>query len=112
MDAPSSAAVIRCTGDVGLRTCDATHAALTAALATHDEVVVDCTEARDVDVGFVQMLISARRTADASGQRLRLSAPADGALLEVLVRGGFLDPQHAGAGAEAALWAGITGESR
>jgi anti-anti-sigma regulatory factor len=112
MDAPPSAVVIRCAGDAGLRSCDENRTALAAALAAHDEVVVDCTDAEDVDVSFVQLLLAAWKTACASGRRLRLSDSPSGALLEALVRGGFLDPQHAGDGADGALWTANTGTSR
>ena len=112
MDAPPPPAVTSLAGDVSIRTCDATHAALAAALATRVDVVVDCSAAHNIDVSFVQLLLSARRTAEACGSRFELSAPADGALRDVLERGGFLHPQDAEGSAEAALWTGTTGVCR
>ena len=94
MDASPSAAVVRLAGDLGVRTCEATHAALLNAIAARDAVVVDCTDGEEVDASFVQLLLAARKTAAGRGCRLSLSAAAGGPLLAVLVRGGFLDLDH------------------
>jgi hypothetical protein len=45
----------------------------------------------ETDLTFVQLLEAARRDAAKDGRRLTLDAPAGGAVLEVLQRGGFLD---------------------
>jgi anti-anti-sigma regulatory factor len=93
MDASPSAAVVRLAGDLGVRTCEATHAALLNAIVAHDAVVVDCTDAEETDASFVQLLLAARKTAAGRGCRFSLSAMAGDRLLGVLVRGGFLDPR-------------------
>lgn len=54
-------------------------------------MVVDIEDLVETDLTFVQLLESARRKAGENGVGLTLSKPADGALLEVLRRGGFLD---------------------
>lgn len=107
MDASPSAAVVRLAGDLGLRTCDATHAALLDAIAAHDEVVVDCTDADEIDASLPQLLLAARKAAAGRGCRLRLSAPASGAMLDALVRGGFVDPDHPDP-----FWSNGAGEGR
>lgn len=43
-----------------------------------------------VDLTFVQLMESARRTARDGGRSFSLAAPATGPLLETLERGGFL----------------------
>lgn len=73
---------IRSINDIRIRMIDALdgHAQVTAKVA--DDAVVDLT--------FVQLMESARRSAREGGKDLRLAAPASGLLLETLQRGGFL----------------------
>jgi ABC-type transporter Mla MlaB component len=77
-------------GALTLRTIDGTHAALRQALSKHASIEIDCAAASDIDLGVIQLLLAARKSAAASGKSLTLSAPADGALRAALVRGGFL----------------------
>jgi anti-anti-sigma regulatory factor len=51
---------------------------------------IDLAEVTDIDLTFVQLIESARRSAAESGTALRLAAPASGFVLETLQRGGFL----------------------
>ncbi len=56
-----------------------------------DNVTIDVSALSEVDLTFVQLIESARRAAGERGRAIRLSQPAQGALLQVLQRGGFLD---------------------
>lgn len=61
-------------------------------------IEIDIAGVTDADLTLVQLIESARRSAALSGTPLRLSAPASGAVLALLQRGGFLgdeDPQRA-----------------
>lgn len=63
---------------------------------TRDEpVVVSFADVAEVDLTFAQLLEAARRTAAATGRSIRLERPAEGPVLQVLQRGGFLDPEDA-----------------
>jgi ABC-type transporter Mla MlaB component len=77
-------------GAVTLRTIDSTHAALREALAKHAKIEIDCATATEIDLSAIQLLLAARKSAEAAGKSLALSAPADGALRDALSRGGFL----------------------
>lgn len=55
-------------------------------------VIVDVGKTSDVDLSFVQLLLSARRSAAQTNTDLTLSSPASDALLATLTRGGFLSP--------------------
>jgi len=55
-------------------------------------VVVNLDDVVEADLTLAQLLEAARRTANARGQTIRLETPAQGAVLQVLQRGGFLDP--------------------
>lgn len=69
----------------------AAHAELGAVLRKHGPVVVDISGVTEADLTFVQLLEAARRSTADTGQDLTLRHSADGAVLEVLQRGGFLD---------------------
>lgn len=61
---------------------------------THNEdATIDVSSLSEVDLTFVQLIESARRAAADRGRTIRLRAPAQGALLQVLQRGGFLGPE-------------------
>ena len=79
------------TGELTLRTVAAAHADLAAALEAHDEVTARVDAEATVDLAFVQLIESARRTAAEAGRGSALAAPAQGALLETLRRGGFVE---------------------
>jgi ABC-type transporter Mla MlaB component len=72
----SGAATIRQADDIAER--------LRQALASSDRLEVDCSGVTEADVSFIQLLLSARKSAEASNKALTLSAPASGPLLEVL----------------------------
>jgi anti-anti-sigma regulatory factor len=68
------------------------HATLVEAIGNDAPVVVSLDDVTEVDLTFAQLLEAARRTATARGQIIRMEKPAEGALLQVLQRGGFLNP--------------------
>lgn len=78
-------------GDLSIRAISKAHGVLTQALDAHDAVVADVDEAAEIDLTFIQLLVSARRTAAAAGKSFELARPAVGQLLETLNRGGFIN---------------------
>ena len=58
---------------------------LKQALDSADRVEVDCTGVTEVDITFMQLLLSACKSAGARGQTVSLSTPASGALLEAVI---------------------------
>jgi anti-anti-sigma regulatory factor len=83
--------VVRLDGSLTLNRARDLHGALQEALGSGHPVVVDCADAAEVDVTFLQLLLAARRGADALGRSLSLGQPASGALRLALRRCG-LDP--------------------
>ena len=71
----------------------AAHDALGAALRQDDAIIVDIASVDETDLTFVQLIESARRKAAETGRDFTLRHSADGAVLEVLRRGGFLDDE-------------------
>jgi anti-anti-sigma regulatory factor len=62
---------------------------LAAALSEGRDILVDCRAADETDLSFVQMLLSARRSAQAAGIDFQLASPLPQALATTLDRGGF-----------------------
>lgn len=83
--------VVKMSGDLTIRGVGKAHTQLLAAVRKHPSVVVQIDEAASVDLTLVQLLQSARRSAQAAERRLDLAQPASGGLLEVLRRGGFAE---------------------
>lgn len=88
-----TAVTVGLSGLTTLRTITTAHEKLLSALTrTGGRVIIDVGENNDVDLSFVQLLLSAYRTAAQTNTDLTLSSPASGALLKTLTRGGFLHP--------------------
>jgi len=68
---------------------------LSAAVTAGGDLVVDISCVTDADLSFVQLIESARASSAQQGATLRLAGPAEGALRDVLERGGFLDGANA-----------------
>jgi anti-anti-sigma regulatory factor len=84
-------------GVLTIKNAEEIHAKFLEVLGGSGDIVIDTADADEVDVSFVQLLLAARRSAREQGRALSLSAPAEGLLREVLVRGGFV-------AADAAFW--------
>jgi len=82
-------------GPLTIRTIGPIHDALVDALARHQTVQLDCSGADAIDLSFIQLLLSARRSARDAGRQLTLAAPAGGALRAALEHGGFLPSEGA-----------------
>ena len=62
------------------------------ALRQFPSVTIDCSGASEVDLSFIQLVLSARKSASACAKTLLLAQPADGALLEALRQAGLVAP--------------------
>lgn len=89
--APAPAATVRLHGSINLQTIVETYRDLIGVLGDHAQVVIATDEVTDLDLTLVQLLDSARRTARGAGGSVTLAAPAQGALLAILQRGGFVE---------------------
>lgn len=97
---------IALTGDLTIQTIGAAHAQLREAFAAGRPVRVDVAADATVDLTLPQLLEAARRTAAGAGLDFALAAPAAGALLETLNRGGFTQTAE-----QRAFWLAQTGEA-
>jgi anti-anti-sigma regulatory factor len=91
MTAPTSETVrLVLDGNLTIRTVEAIHSRLLEAVRGGANLKIDCAAASNVDVSFIQLLLAARSSARELGREITLAAPAAGALLDTLKRGGFL----------------------
>jgi len=61
-------------------------------LSAGADVALDLGDIEDADLSFIQLIISAQRSAQAHGLSLTLSSPAPEPILQTLERGGFIGP--------------------
>lgn len=83
--------LISFSGDVTVSNIDQAHEELGAVLRQDGPVVVDIDGVTETDLTFVQLIEAARRKAGETGLDFTLRHAADGPVLAVLQRGGFLD---------------------
>jgi DNA-binding transcriptional ArsR family regulator len=74
------------------------------ALGQFPSVTIDCSGATEVDLSFIQLILSARKSASASAKTLSLAQPADGALLEALRQAGLVAPAEREPVADQTFW--------
>jgi len=73
-----------------VRNIHAAYDRLSAALAEHQSVEIHFHDITECDLSLIQLILSAKRSAERGGKALRLSSPADGKLRSALERAGFL----------------------
>ena len=88
---------------------EAIHSETLAALSDHPSVAIDCANASEMDVAFIQILVAAHRFAAQSGKSVALAAPPTGVLAETLKRCGFPTPKRPTSGLAEALSLSATG---
>jgi ABC-type transporter Mla MlaB component len=91
-------------GSLTLRTIETTRAQLLEKMEQHPALEVDCSAASEIDLSFVQLLLSARASAQSAGKVLALAQPASGVLRDVLERGGFIGAVPGQVTADEAFW--------
>lgn len=88
-DIEPASAVLVLQGPLTVREIAAVRDRLLEALSAQQSVQIDCSRADSVDLSFIQLLLSAHKTAQQAGKRLMLAAPANGVLRAALAAGGF-----------------------
>lgn len=83
---------IQLAGAGGIRNIAHYHDALSEGLSAGTDVGLDLSGMEEADVAFIQLVIAARRSAQARGLTLTLSTPAPEPILQTLERGGFIGP--------------------
>ncbi|MGZ3275876.1 MAG: STAS domain-containing protein [Caulobacteraceae bacterium] len=78
-------------GDLSIRGIDAAYGLLAEAFKDDGDLLISVSADAAIDLTLVQLMEAGRKAARESGRGFRLAAPASGALLETLGRGGFLE---------------------
>lgn len=86
---PGATKCVKLHGSLTTPTCEETHRAVREALNGGGPVVVDCSEATEIDASFLQILFAVQRAAERSGKTITLAAPLQGVLADALQRRGF-----------------------
>ena len=95
MTSTSATTCLKLSGRLTTPTSDDTHRAMQKALERRGKLVLDCSEASEVDVSFLQLLVAAQREAERSHKTIAFSAPPQGVLADALRRCGFAAPKAA-----------------
>ncbi len=82
-------------GPLTVAACEIIHAELGAADERGGDIVIETDPQAEVDVAFLQLLISAERSAARAGRRVALHAPPAGGLAAALKSAGFAPPPGA-----------------
>ncbi|MGV8937954.1 MAG: STAS domain-containing protein [Allorhizobium sp.] len=88
--------IVKFNDPLTIRSMNTLHQELLQSLNANDAVALEIPTGAQVDISFVQLIEAARRYALSKDKPITLINPADGELLEVLRRGGFLDAISAG----------------
>jgi anti-anti-sigma regulatory factor len=91
----AAAATLPIGGSLTIPRSEETRRAIMEALNGGASLIIDCDEAVEVDVSFLQILIAAQRTAARSLKHAALKAPPSGALAAALRACGFSPPPGA-----------------
>lgn len=94
MQSVDSPFVLSLTGSLTTPRAEAVHAEVFAVVSGHSNVTIDCSQASEMDVAFIQILVAANRFAAQSGKTVALAAPPAGLLAETLNRCGFSLPRR------------------
>lgn len=86
--------VLSLTGSLTTPRAEAIHSEALAALSGHPNVAIDCSNASEMDVAFIQILVAANRFASKFGKTVALASPPVGILAETLRRCGFSSPKR------------------
>lgn len=89
--ASGEAAILAFSGPATIRQVTDAWTRLRTAVAAGGDVALDLSQVSAADLSFVQLIESARLSAERLGGSVTLAQPAAGALRDVLERGGFLD---------------------
>ncbi len=87
---PESLSILKFSGVIDVRSIHKPFQAIKKAAASGRDIQIDLAAVTEIDITFVQLVESARRSAAQAGTGISLAQPASGPVLETLQRGGFL----------------------
>ena len=100
--------LVTLSGAAGLRAAQDIAATLRQALAAHDSVAIATAAMTSADMTTIQLLLAARKQAQAAGKSLALAAPPTGVLHDLLMATGCLGAQGQPLAADGDFWTSPT----
>jgi hypothetical protein len=76
---------------LSIRNVSEIHAKIIDVIQNNSSIVIEIPESAEADMSFIQLIESARRRAKALNKSIALSSPAQGRVLKVLERAGFIE---------------------
>jgi hypothetical protein len=89
-EADAASGQLTLVGALTVRNVGQIHADMLDVIRRHAHVRIECSAASDVDLSFIQLVLSARKSAAAAGKTISLAHPARGALLVRLMQAGLV----------------------
>ena len=107
----SDIVTVTLSGSLGLKDAARLRAELLAAFESAGAVTLDCSDLAEADVAVVQLLVAAKKTANASGVALTLKAEKAGVLGQLLIKTGLLSADGRALVPDIDFWPGAQGKA-
>lgn len=104
MSARGSEGRVQLQGSLTLRDAKQVQGLLQEAISASREVEIDVRDVSGIDVSIIQLIISARKSAEQRGRKLVLVTRPDGAFRAMLAKAGFLGEDGACRHADEEFW--------
>lgn len=101
---------VKLEGELSIRDGERISLELSRALKPKTCAVVDCSGVAACDVGVLQLLVAAQKSAKRLGKTLKIRAPAGGAVDHALTRSGFASADLA-LQRDGEFWTGLSAEN-
>lgn len=99
-------------GDLSIRDSATISADLSRVIHQQESATVETDGVKSIDIGVLQLLVAAQKSARNLGKRLKIHVPAGGALDVALKRSGVFAAIDLAVVWEGAFWTGLSDENR
>ncbi|MBR0830216.1 STAS domain-containing protein [Bradyrhizobium manausense] len=97
---------VRLQGSLTLRDAKQVQGLLLDAISASREVEIDVSDVSSIDVSIIQLIVSARKSAEQRGRKLALATESNGAFRATLAKAGFLGDDGACRHVDEEFWTG------
>jgi anti-anti-sigma regulatory factor len=97
---------VRLQGSLTLRDAKQVQGLLQDAISASREVEVDVSDLSGIDVSIIQLIVSARKSAEQRGRKLALATGSSSAFMATLAKAGFLGDDGACRHVDEEFWTG------
>ncbi|MGW1420917.1 STAS domain-containing protein [Bradyrhizobium manausense] len=97
---------VRLQGSLTLRDAKQVQGLLLDAISASREIEIDVSDVSSIDVSIIQLIVSARKSAEQRGRKLTLATGSSGAFRATLAKTGFLGDDGSCRRVDEEFWAG------